>query len=78
MLINVPCFTAAFLIEMVVKLASLRRDYFRDKANWLDGSLVILSVLDVVVLSSFTTSVDLQSLLILRMLRLVRLHEQKH
>lgn len=73
-IVNEYFFTGAFLVEMVLKMFFLRlRGYFGDRGNWLDFSLVILSLADLWVLPLIGSSVDLRSLTILRMLRLVRL-----
>lgn len=67
-------FTAAFFIEMIIKLVSLKLDYFKDKANWLDGVLTLFGVLDCWILSLMPgDTIDLQSMSILRILRLARL-----
>mmetsp|Transcript_74070 Transcript_74070/g.176389 ORF Transcript_74070/g.176389 Transcript_74070/m.176389 type:complete len:660 (-) Transcript_74070:83-2062(-) len=68
-------FTAAFAIEMCLKLYILRCHYFRDKANWLDLFVTLAAVLDTWVLSFLggEDGVDLQSLSVLRVFRLIRL-----
>mmetsp|Transcript_143770 Transcript_143770/g.253991 ORF Transcript_143770/g.253991 Transcript_143770/m.253991 type:complete len:849 (-) Transcript_143770:117-2663(-) len=66
-------FTAGFFLEMIVKLAVLRCNYFRDKANWLDGGLTLLGIIDCWILPLFGGAADLQSLSVLRILRLMRL-----
>lgn len=68
-------FTAGFLLEMVVKLVFMKLEYFQDRANWLDCTLVFLGVLDCWILSNLpqASGSDLQSFTILRMLRLARL-----
>jgi len=69
------CFTALFLFEMIVKIAATRWVYFQDYANWLDASLVMLSVVDTWVISRFIegTAMELQMLSVLRIVRLFRL-----
>lgn len=68
-------FTAAFALEMVIKLASLRRSYFRDRWNYLDAFVTMAGVMDVWVLRvALDGSLpDLRSLSVLRVLRLARL-----
>lgn len=70
-------FTAGFFFEMVLKIYLLRKKYFLDKANWLDGFLSCLGVLDCWIFSILPIGggggASLQSLSILRILRLLRL-----
>lgn len=66
-------FTAAFFLEMVCKIASLRIEYFHDKWNFLDGGLALLAAMDTWVLAFVGKEVDLQSLSVLRVLRMARL-----
>lgn len=66
-------FTAGFFLEMIIKLCVLRCNYFRDKANWLDGGLTMLGVLDCWIFALVGGDADLQSLSVLRILRLMRL-----
>mmetsp|Transcript_174 Transcript_174/g.579 ORF Transcript_174/g.579 Transcript_174/m.579 type:complete len:646 (+) Transcript_174:48-1985(+) len=67
-------FTAAFALEMIIKLSVLRCDYFRDKANWLDFGIVMLAIVDVWLLTLvFSEDIDLRSVSVLRVLRLLRL-----
>lgn len=65
-------FTAVFLSEAVLKLLVMKLRFFGDRWNWLDFSLVSLSVLDIVALHA-GIGLDLQSLSILRIFRLFRL-----
>mmetsp|Transcript_23913 Transcript_23913/g.43881 ORF Transcript_23913/g.43881 Transcript_23913/m.43881 type:complete len:650 (-) Transcript_23913:84-2033(-) len=67
-------FTAAFALEMLIKLWVLRCDYFKDKANWLDFCIVMLAIVDVWLLTYlFSEDIDLRSVSVLRVLRLLRL-----
>lgn len=68
-------FVGIFFFEMVVKLIILRKNYFMDRTNWLDGGLTVLGVLDTWMLSNLLEGggTDLQSLSVLRILRLARL-----
>lgn len=66
-------FTAGFAVEMVIKLGVLKKQYFLDRANWLDGSLTLLGILDCWVFALIGGGADLQSLSVLRILRLMRL-----
>lgn len=69
-------FTSLFFAEMVVKLGFLRfHGYFMDYWNWLDASLVMLSVVDtwILTLVGDVIAFDMQNLSILRIFRLFRL-----
>lgn len=65
-------FTAAFLLEMFIKLYLLRLKYFRDKCNWIDGCLVALSIADNWVIKPIGGEVNIHSLSVLRVLRVFR------
>merc|ERR550514_158046 len=49
------------------------RVYFADRANWLDFSLVAMSVADVWVIKALGMQADLKLMSLLRLLRLARL-----
>ncbi|XP_075339246.1 voltage-dependent T-type calcium channel subunit alpha-1I-like [Odontesthes bonariensis] len=62
-------FTVVFALEMIVKLLAYQQQYFADRSNLFDFSIVIISVWDVVSVSDDRLSV----LRMFRMLRFVRL-----
>lgn len=66
-------FTVAFTCEMMVKLWILRVAYFRDRWNLLDFALVLVSSVDVWIITPLGSALDMQALSILRILRLLRL-----
>lgn len=67
-------FCAVFTLELLVHFfVEGPRIYFADKMNWLDCSLVLLSVVDVWIIRPIGIEADLRILSVLRMLRLVRL-----
>lgn len=67
-------FTAVFAGEMVLKLIVFRMHYFTDKANWLDGGLAMLGVVDCWFLSWILGgSGDLSTVSTLRVLRFARI-----
>jgi len=67
-------FGAVFFIEMVLKLVFLRLNYFRDRWNWLDGSLALMGFMDTWFLTIVGgKNLGLQQFSILRILRLLRL-----
>lgn len=67
-------FGAVFFIEMLMKLVVLRLNYFRDRWNWLDGSLAIMGFVDTWLITIIGGgNIGLQNFSILRILRLLRL-----
>lgn len=66
-------FTAAFVLELVLKLCCLRGAYFHDKGNWLDGFLAVAAAVDNWCLSLIGGQVGVYSLTVLRILRMARL-----
>merc|ERR550514_2494906 len=67
-------FCAGFLLELILHFYFEGiRGYFSDFGNWLDCTLVILSVVDVWILQNIGGETDLRTLSILRLLRLLRL-----
>lgn len=67
-------FCVIFLIEMLVKLSTERCDYFKQNWNLLDFSLVVMTILDVWILSAVMDTRDgsLQKMSVLRMMRILR------
>lgn len=63
---------AIFIFEMCAKLYFSRVDYFRDRYNLLDFTIVILSIIDVALLIG-DSKVDLSQFSVLRIIRLTRL-----
>ena len=69
---NILC--AIFSIELALHLkVEGPKVYFSDGLNWLDSSLVLLSVADVWVIRTVGIKADLRMLSVLRMMRLIRL-----
>eukprot|EP00746_Dinoflagellata_sp_MGD_P019445 gnl/MRDRNA2_/MRDRNA2_145203_c0_seq1.p1 gnl/MRDRNA2_/MRDRNA2_145203_c0~~gnl/MRDRNA2_/MRDRNA2_145203_c0_seq1.p1 ORF type:complete len:532 (-),score=109.84 gnl/MRDRNA2_/MRDRNA2_145203_c0_seq1:538-2133(-) len=68
-------FTAAFLLEMVIKLSFLRKIYFQEGWNRMDFFLVWMSVLDNWVIAAVTEGQDspMGQLSVLRILRVLRI-----
>lgn len=66
-------FTVAFTCEMIVKLLVLRAGYFKDRWNLMDGGLVLVSSVDLWIITPAGSQLDMQALSILRILRLLRL-----
>ena len=75
-------FTWFFICEMTIKLTAIGvKKYVSDKMNWLDGSIVSLSIMEMVLtavsggggnLSAFKTIRVLRTLRVLRVARLLR------
>jgi len=65
--------TTIFILEMVLKLAVLKKSYFGEAANWLDGSIVITSILDIVITVVASSPGQIEQLQLFRLVRLFRL-----
>jgi hypothetical protein len=75
-------FTWFFICEMTIKLTAIGvKKYVQDKMNWLDGSIVSLSVMEMILtavsgeggnLSAFKSIRVLRTLRVLRVARLLR------
>jgi len=66
-------FTAAFLLEAMIKIFFMHLKYFADPWNFMDFSLVMLSIIDAWILSWFSDNKNLMSqLTILRLFRILR------
>jgi voltage-gated sodium channel len=73
-------FNLFFLIEMIVRLAQLGREYFKDPWNWFDFTLVLIGCVQMFVLTPYKLAHDAQhksgnytQLRLLRMVRILRL-----
>lgn len=67
-------FTGIFTLELIAHLkVEGPRIYFSDSMNWLDCSLVAMSVVDIWIIQPMGIEADLRTMSLLRMLRLVRL-----
>lgn len=67
-------FTAVFLVELLCHFFVVGpRTYFKDSMNWLDFSLVTVSIIDVWVIAPLGVEADMRMMSLLRMLRLIRL-----
>ena len=68
--LHLQTFTGVFIMEMVLKLMALGvREYVKNRWNCFDGTIVVLSVLDLVL--SYTETVTGAGLSVLRTFRLV-------
>jgi voltage-gated sodium channel len=67
-------FTAVFSLELLCHWCVIGpRAYFSDSMNWLDFSLVAVSVIDVWIIGPLGIDADLRMMSLFRMLRLIRL-----
>eukprot|EP00746_Dinoflagellata_sp_MGD_P149748 gnl/MRDRNA2_/MRDRNA2_81738_c0_seq2.p1 gnl/MRDRNA2_/MRDRNA2_81738_c0~~gnl/MRDRNA2_/MRDRNA2_81738_c0_seq2.p1 ORF type:complete len:574 (+),score=89.42 gnl/MRDRNA2_/MRDRNA2_81738_c0_seq2:120-1724(+) len=67
-------FTAIFFLELMCHWCVVGpRGYFADHMNWLDFSLVAVSVIDVWIIGPIGIDADLRMMSLFRMLRLIRL-----
>eukprot|EP00746_Dinoflagellata_sp_MGD_P149747 gnl/MRDRNA2_/MRDRNA2_81738_c0_seq1.p1 gnl/MRDRNA2_/MRDRNA2_81738_c0~~gnl/MRDRNA2_/MRDRNA2_81738_c0_seq1.p1 ORF type:complete len:534 (+),score=100.96 gnl/MRDRNA2_/MRDRNA2_81738_c0_seq1:120-1604(+) len=67
-------FTAIFFLELMCHWCVVGpRGYFADHMNWLDFSLVLISVVDVWIITPIGIDADLRMMSLFRMLRLIRL-----
>jgi len=62
-------FGVFFLLELLLKVGGLRRDFFRDWWNWMDATLVVIWC----VTETSESQINAQFLRLLRLVRLVRL-----
>jgi hypothetical protein len=66
-------FTVIFTIELIIKLVVLKpTGYVKDTFNLFDGTLVILSIFDIILTSSNSLDVNLGVISVFRTLRILR------
>jgi hypothetical protein len=72
-------FASIFVIELILHLVFEKGEYFKDKGNWLDFTLVVITIVDVFVINILVQAgviggnLDLRLMSLLRILRLARL-----
>jgi len=66
-------FNCVFIVELVIRLIVLRRDFFRSKANLLDSAIVLITAIDAYIISQTSLSSDGSNISFLRMIRLAKL-----
>lgn len=65
-------FTAIFFVEMCIKLAAYKRQYFRDRWNIFDFTLTWVSVFDMWILAAIGADSGIKVLAVLRVFRIFR------
>ena len=62
-----------FLFELIVKLGGIgRHNYFKDKFNWFDAAIVLVSALDIALVHLTSSDSSSGALTAFRIFRLVR------
>ena len=66
-------FTYIFIVELAAKLAAIGpKKYMDDKMNWLDGAVVLISIVEMIMMSASGSGGNLKAFRTVRVFRTFR------